>query len=126
MSRGRKRTPTTVLELRGAFKNHPERKAERVNEPQVTTPLGGAPDVFNEAQRARWSEIAEWCPWLTIADRPVVEMAVRLWQAMRDGGKPDHKTLLACLAHLGMTPADRSKVKVPPKPEDKNPYAEFA
>ena len=30
---GRNRTPTSVLEARGAFLNHPGRKLERMNEP---------------------------------------------------------------------------------------------
>src|SRR5689334_7115055 len=102
---GRPRKPTRVLELQGAFKKDPQRRAARENEPVVTEPLGDPPEGLNEAEVARWNEIREWCPWLTIADRTVTEMAATLWQMMRDAtaNPPDLKTLLTCLSHLGMT-----------------------
>lgn len=120
----RPRTPTTVLKLRGAFKEHPKREKDRAGEPEVLEPLGLPPENLNEAQAARWREIAGWCAWLTVADRPMVELVARLWQAVRDGdaGAPELKTLVTCLSHLGMTPADRSKVKVPTKPKAKNQF----
>ena len=120
----RPRLPTTVLNLRGAFKNHPERKKDREGEPEVYEPLGDAPDCLNEAQIARWNEIAGWCSWLTVADRVVVELVARLWQALRDGTAkpPDVKSLLTGLVHLGMTPADRSRIKVPGKKPKANKF----
>ncbi len=125
---GRPRKPTRVLELQGAFKKDPQRRAARENEPEVTEPLGPPPDKLNEAQSARWREIESWCPWLTVADRTTAEIAARLWQGMRDGTAkgPDLKTLLTCLSHLGMTPVDRSKVKVPGKQKAKNKFGELA
>ena len=124
----RPRTPTTVLKLRGAFKNHPEREKERENEPEVTEPLGAAPDKLDESQTARWNEIATWCPWLTVADRVLVELVCRLWTASRNNtaSPADYKTLLSALAHLGMTPVDRSKVKVSAKKTPKNKFRELA
>ncbi len=126
--RGRKRTPTSVLELRGAFKKHPERGRERDGEPEVTEPLGDPPDCLNEAIAARWREIAGWCPWLRAPDRVLLELTVRIWQGLRDGSASpaDRKTLVTCLAELAMPVTERSKIKVPPKQADKNPYAELA
>lgn len=115
-----------MLNLRGAFKKNPDRAKERENEPEITEPLGDAPESFNESLRARWNEIREWCPWLTVADRAAVELVCRLWQGMRDGAKPDYKSLLAGLAHLGMTPVDRSKVKVPGAKPKANKFGELA
>ena len=114
----RPRTPTPVLKLRGAFKRHPERRAAREREPEVTEPLGDAPEYFNEALRARWDEILDWAPWLRVSDRIEVEEAARLWQDSRDGkaSTAERKLLASHLIHLGLTPADRSKVQMPGVP----------
>lgn len=118
---GRPRKPTDYLKLVGADKKNPKRFAEqgRHDEPVVTEELGAAPDCLNEAQKARWVEIAGMCPWLRKPDRIVVEETARLWQDVRDGkAKPAERKLLASnLMHLGMMPADRSKVKAPPSNE---------
>jgi hypothetical protein len=45
----RPRTPTAVLELRGAFKEHPERARERAGEPRPTEPLGEPPKRLKPA-----------------------------------------------------------------------------
>jgi hypothetical protein len=124
----RPRKPTQVLKLSGAFKRNPKREKEREGEPEVVEPLGEPPEQLNEAQSARWHEMAGWCSWLTVADRPMVEVVAKLWQAVRDGtaSSPDLKTLVACLSHLGMTPVDRSKVKVPGKKPKPNKFGELA
>lgn len=123
----RPRTPTTVLKLRGAFKEHPKREKEREGEPEVREPLGDPPDTFDESLTARWVEVSTWCPWLTIADRPAVEATCRLWTKMRNndmkGG--DWATLLGYLCRLGMVPTERSKVKVPGKKPKANPFGEL-
>jgi len=125
---GRPRKPTEYLKLVGADKKNPKRLADRANEPVATEALGEPPDCLNEAQRARWAEIATWCPWLRDADRIGVEEAARLWQDVRDGkAKPtDRKLLASYLMHFGMLPADRSKVQAPPlKPKKKNAFGEL-
>lgn len=124
----RPRTPTTVLKLRGGFKKHPGREKARENEPVVTEPLGPADEKLDEAQAARWNEIAERCPWLTVVDRTAVEVVCRLWTTMRAGSfkAAEYLALMNCLGRLGMTPVDRSKVKVPGKLEKKNAFKELA
>lgn len=125
----RPRTPTKVLELRGTFKKHPERKAEREREPEPKGGLGKAPATLDEAERARWKEIAKWCTWLTIADRPLVEITCQLWMLARKraAGPGELKQLVANLTRLGMTPSNRSKVKVPDALKKiKNPFSAFA
>ncbi|HKR56322.1 MAG TPA: hypothetical protein VJS20_08470 [Gemmatimonadales bacterium] len=124
----RPRKPTSVLRLTGAFKNHPERERDRENEPVVTEPLGEPPDKLDEAQAARWNEFAGWCPWLTVADRFVTEMACRLVMKIRNGEAkaPEYAILRGYLSDLGMTPVARSKVKVPGKLERKNAFKELA
>lgn len=111
----RPRTPTKVLRMRGAFDRNPKRGKEREHEPQVDDPLGEPPDGFDEAQAARWRELAVRCPWLTVADRTAVEVVCRLWMTMRAGQfkAADYVGLMNCLGRLGMTPVDRSKVRMP-------------
>lgn len=120
----RPRKPTAVLKLTGAFAKNPKREKDREGEPEILEPLGPPPGNLNEAQSARWQEIAGWCAWLTVVDRPMVEIVAKLWQAVRDGeaSPPELKTLVTCLSHLGMTPVDRSKVKVLAKPKAKNQF----
>lgn len=117
-----------MLELKGAFRKHPERKAAREHEPAPTGPLGDPPREFDEAHVARWQEVAEWCSWLERADRLIVEATVRLWVKLRNNEmkSADWSLLTTNLSKLGMTPTDRSKVKVPPKPQAKTGFEEFA
>lgn len=124
----RPRTPTKVLKLRGAFRNHPKREKERAGEPEPIGPLGDAPDCFDEAHIARWYEIASWCPWLADADRVIVEATCRLWVKMRniELKSSDWGLLTTNLSKLGMTPTDRSRVKVPTRAPKKNAFKELA
>jgi hypothetical protein len=124
----RPRKPTRTLELTGAFRKHPERRQERENEPQIDEPLGDPPDCLNEAERARWLDIAGMYPWLNFSHRLIVEQAARLWALERSGKAKtgDSKLLQTAIRILGGTPSDSSKVKMPPKPADTNPYAELA
>jgi len=112
---GRPRTPTAVLKLRGSYKKHPERLKDREDEPEPEGGLGPAPEFFDEALKARWKEIREAANWLTSADRLIVEQTCRLIMKERNGdATPGHSRLLAMnLRQLGMTPSDRSRVKVP-------------
>ena len=103
----------------------PKRKKDREGEPEITTPLGPPPANLNEAEQKRWNEIATWCSWATIADRILVEQTSKLWQLSRDNKATiaQEKLLASNLIRLGMTPADRSKVKVPgDKPKAKNAF----
>ena len=122
----RPRLPTKVLELRGAFRHDPARRRQREGEPEPKGALGKPPDALDEAERARWKDIATWCTWLTIADRVIVEQTCRLWMLERhgDASAAQSKQLASNLGRLGMTPSDRSKVKVPGPPQrKKNPFA---
>jgi hypothetical protein len=109
--------------MRGSFRKHPERKREREGEPEVTQGLGKAPSVLDEAERARWRDIAKTAPWLNVSHRPMVEQTCQLWMMQRRGtASPGHMKLFASnMRVLGMTPTDSSKVKMPPaaKPDAK-------
>ena len=113
---GRPRTATKVLQMRGSFAKHPERKRSREHEPDVKEPLGDPPPMMNREELARWQDLRAWGWWLTVADRPTVEIAVRLWTRFQMGDMKLAVPLLAAMAKLGMNPTDRSRVKAGGKP----------
>lgn len=126
----RPRTASNVLELKGAFKKNPSRGKERANEPVPVGDIGDPPKRFKPAERACWKEIVELCHAGTLctADRLIVEHASMLLAHLRAEKWEVHPTILvrweAALGKLGLTPADRSKVKVQKSPP-KNPFAEL-
>lgn len=128
----RPRTPTKVLEARGSFRAHPERK--RQGEPVVTTPLGPAPDSFNDREREAWYMIASQAPTgvLTSADAGAVEVAATLFaefRRRREAGEPPDCRLIGqlrgALGQFGMTPSDRARLNIAP-PAVANPFLEYA
>src|SRR5437588_9372657 len=109
----RPRTPTNILEARGAFKKHPERRPERENEPVDLPELGEPPKEFCPDQAQAWNDIVEACPdgVLTGSDSLAVEVAARLLAQIRTGSLLDtrlYSQFTALLGKFGMTPADRS------------------
>lgn len=114
----RPRTPSNVLDARGAFRKNPKRGDERANEPKPDVGLGPAPRHLSKRERACWSEIVKACTRgvLFAPDRIAVEMAARLLAEYREKKQAFTVSKLArlqsLLASLGMTPADRSRVKV--------------
>lgn len=124
----RPRTPTKVLELRGAFKKHPERArqdAEAVGE--LTDP----PPHISGAVLGAWKEIAKYAPRdvLTDSDRLSIELAANLLAQFRQD--PVEFTaaklmrLEALLGKFGMTPSDRAKVGGKSDKPKSNPFAEL-
>jgi hypothetical protein len=74
----RPRTPTAILELRGAFQRNPNRLKARKSEPLVTTPLPDPPECLSTAAAEAWSEMQSRGYWLTSADRFLVQIAATL------------------------------------------------
>jgi hypothetical protein len=99
----------------------PARHAERALEPVVDEPLGGPPPAWKPDGKALWWEVANAIPAgvATKADRLLIELTCRIVAIMRE--EPARFTsamaaqLRCCLASLGMTPADRSRVSAAPK-----------
>ena len=124
----RPRTPTALLEARGAFKKDPARR--RAGEPVVTTPAGQAPEHFTELQVSAWREILQYAPpgVITSADRQHVEQLAILLAQYRVEGDDFHLNkrlaLIKMLGHLGMNPSDRAKLSIPTQKID-NPFAKF-
>ena len=133
----RPKTPTNVLQLKGAYKKHPERKPAAGTEPEAKAEIGKAPDYLESDVKAIWDEIVSLaCPGvLGDSDRCIVEIAATLMAEFRRGGRDENgrplftdarlSRLQAALGQLGMTPADRSKVKVPQKAPAGNPFGDL-
>jgi phage terminase small subunit len=126
----RPRTPTTVLELRGGFKNRRQRAAERAGEPIPSGAIGNPPAHLSEAARGIWEEMArEGGQWLTGADRMLLEVACRLMAEFRASAEvtaSQSSVLISVLNKLGFGPAERSKIKAPQAKEpEANPFEQF-
>ncbi|SDR06458.1 hypothetical protein [Pseudoxanthomonas sp. CF125] len=116
---GRPRTPTNVLELRGAFNAHPERKHERQDEPVPAGPIGEAPKWMKAPEKRCWDHLVASSPpgVLGDSDRVYLEVAAELLALKRRVGIENMEAaklnrLETMLGKLGMNPADRSRVKV--------------
>lgn len=132
----RPRKPTALLELNGAFRNHPERREGRKNEPHPDGPFGEPPVCLSDAEKEAWHELNSIAPRgvLTNADRPLAETYCRLMAKQRKdgiGGRYGLSTgelsqLIQCLIRMGLTPADRSKISIAKPQEASNPFIELA
>lgn len=131
MNLGRPRTPTSVLELKGAFKHNPDRALARIDEPELTGAIGDPPEGMTEAQVACWNELL-WLrgPGVLFRCHRVVleqlasvlaEARERKWQI----SMALHARLQSLLCELGMTPASNSKVKAVKKADVDSPLDEF-
>ncbi len=121
------RVPTNVKILRGTDKQHPGRL--NVHEPKDDRPIGDAPESLNDAERRAWNEIVSCAiPGVLFrADRIAVESAARLVAKMRASNAlaADYSNLRGLLSQMAMTPADRSKIIVPPEVKKENPFSKF-
>lgn len=113
------RTPSAVLEARGAFAHDPSRRREDFDSGAFDR---AAPAYFSEPQRAVWDEIVGLLPdsVLQATDRLAVELTARLVAHFRvtpdcDVTAAQVAQIRTALATLGMTPADRSRVSAPKK-----------
>lgn len=114
----RPRIPQERATVTGADKVHPARFAKR-SDPK-TTALGLAPAWMDGDQIAAWESFRSEIPWLMESDRGLMEIAAKLRARNRtdpEMGVSAMNQLRMCLAQMGATPADRTKVAVPDEPE---------
>ena len=112
----RPRTPTAILELRGAFKNHPSRLRDRKLEPLVKTALPEPPRRLPKPVKLMWKEMqSHGGYWLTSADRFLVEIAATLMARYRGDElkSADTSLLIGVLNKIGFSPAERRKLNLP-------------
>ena len=85
-----------------------------------TAPLGEPSNWMNDGQRVAWERFRCEVPWLMESDRALVEIASYLRARVmtaEEVGVGALNQLRMCMAQMGATPADRSKVAVPDEPE---------
>ena len=134
MPAGRPRKPTKTLELTGAFKKNPDRAIDRAEEPEPVGSIGAAPAHLLVREQKCWAEIVSIMPPGVAfdSDRIALEQFATLLAFCRKcKWQVTEKTLTrmeAMYARFGMTPADRTRIKV--KTEEKKTetpaYGEFA
>ena len=111
---GLNRTPTAILEARGSFISHKNRKDARAGEPVVTKKLGSPPKTLTDEQKQTWREFAKMVPAgvATYSDRCAVEIVVCAMVKFRAGTitGAERSQLTSLLSRFGLTPADRSRV----------------
>ena len=125
--------PTAKHAESGAFDHDPQRAEARENEPIPPGPLGEPPERWRilassaESDEARILAVLQTEAWhelelnvaknvLTISDRVLVEVYCSLVARHRAGQilkAAEYNLLLSCLARMGMTPSDRSRLNVP-------------
>jgi hypothetical protein len=90
-------------------------------------PLGAAPAHFTPALRKIWDELSAMAPHLSCADRWLTEITCTLMRKSRarEPLQTGFRTaLLKSLSRLGLTPADRANIVIPPRVK-KNRFAGF-
>lgn len=108
------RTPVAKARATGADIKNPGRHADR-KDPK-TKPLGKPSRFLDEHGKEAWEGYKLELPWLTEADRSLVEIASSVrgrLLAGEDVGVTALSMLQSILSKMGGTPADRSKVATP-------------
>lgn len=124
----RPRTPTKVLEMRGAFKKNPNRARE---DAQAAGELTDPPEHVTDSVLQAWREIVQYAPLgvMTDSDRLSIEVAANLLSQFRADPveMPAAKLarLEAMLGKFGMSPADRAKVGGTSDAPTGNPFADL-
>jgi hypothetical protein len=130
----RPRTPSNILELRGAFKVHPERARK---DSEGAGPFNAEPpsELPAEAVRA-WKVLADRVPKiaLTSSDEIALAQAARtlagIWLLDAQGGAANplfaklSAELRQWLIQLGMTPQARTKIPQSPEKSGGNAFAD--
>jgi hypothetical protein len=129
----RPRTPSNILELRGAFKANPQRRRKDAE--------GAGPFNFHPPHDLppecvpTWHEIVSRLPKVAISssDEFAAEMAARALYAVRSLGVNGpmtaqwsklQDTLSKWLGKLGMTPQDRTRIPAQIPADSQNTYAD--
>lgn len=124
------RKPTEVLERAGAFKINPSRGRARADEPKPEGELGDPPDHLAKDVKVAWRYLAALLPAGVAKDMDraaMEEMAMLRVICQSSRATAAERVLYKnYLSLFGMTPADRSRVKIKPKSAEKSdPLAEF-
>lgn len=122
----RPRTPSAILDARGAFKKNPDRKRE--GEPEVKDAIAPPPDTLSESARNAWRTICEKAApgVVTDMDYMKVHVAAILWGKCEDADWDIPVSQFALLGKLlgefGFDPSSRSKLNIGKQGGDANPF----
>jgi len=123
----RPRTPTAELDARGAFLKHPERAREGSEALEAAPDLESPRENLDQRLKEVWFEIKGYLRpgVLKLSDAPAFESLVRLIYADRNSwiDSAERSQMISLFSRFGMTPSDRSKVKVDEQKE--NQLAKF-
>ncbi len=121
----RPRTPPAKAKAIAADVKNPQRKRSA---PKGIASLGGPPTWLTPWGRKAFEKFRAELPWLKESHRALVEIASILRADLLDPdaivGLQRIQELRRCLAQLGATPADESKVTLPDG-DDEDPEASF-
>jgi len=121
---GRPRTPSAILEAKGAFAHSPHRGLKRENEPTTDKPIGKPPANLSKAEKKVWKTLVEESiPGVLMeSDRLHFALLVRLATKFYNNEPmmASEQNLLVSLGGLfAMNPSSRSKVSVEKKDNSK-------
>lgn len=117
------RLPNVVATVIGAADKNPGRFRGR-NDP-MTAPLGEPSPRLKPTEREAWGKFVAERPWLVESDRPMLEIACALRSRVigRRGMTINVvQVYSAVLSKLGASPADRSKVAMPPQEDEPDEF----
>lgn len=117
------RVPAAKAKVTGAAQRNPARHVAR-KEPAAGA-LGGAPIHLDKYAKRAWDRFRAELPWLTSADKALLEIACMVRGEMLRGEIPGVTKLSmyqSVLSKLGATPTDRSKVNVPDEEEEPDEF----
>lgn len=105
------RTPTAKAEVTGTASRNPQRFKSRGK--HKLAPLGEPFDYMGGEERIAWALFGKELPWLTVAHRPMVEVACKLRARFilgEDIGVTALSAYQSILSKLGASPTDDSRV----------------
>lgn len=113
----RSRNPVAKANATGAALRNPARYIGRTD--PASAPLGVASPFITGHAITTWAGFTREIPWLTEADRAMVEICAMLRGRLIASGETGEPVgvqalgvLQACLTKLGATPVDRSRIAV--------------
>jgi phage terminase small subunit len=125
---GRPRTPSNLLELKGAYKRNPNRRHHA--EPVPTKKIGLPPRTFDKAHKKIWRELVRCFELASLgnSDRLALEVLCCLTHEFRKDPESfqaaKHGRMSSLIGLFGGMPAMRSKIQVKKKPQA-NAFADF-
>lgn len=128
---GRRKQPTEMLRLRGAFEKDPQRLAERAHEPAAVEGIPKPPAYLDRIAKKAFRDVAQHLSDLNVlsrTDRSIIELYAATYSRWRNAQGPQYNQLsnilVKCLVQMGLTPSARASLHVD-KPDALDPTEQF-